>query len=101
MTTLGAIAFIKGVVGFSVSLKRPLRLLLIYATGLSTIVVGQTIAIAAGITYHVRIQRNLELLLNKTMVEAYDGAIVTPDDRIIESEDEFSIAWDFMMARAR
>ena len=101
MTTLGVIAFIKGGVGFGVSLRRPLRMLLIYATGLSAVVVGQTIAIAFGFSYHVKIQFNLERLLNLTLIEAYDGAIVTPDNRIIESDNEFSIAWDFMMARAR
>ncbi|KAI0237201.1 hypothetical protein LSAT2_012326 [Lamellibrachia satsuma] len=98
VTTLGALALVKGAVGFGVATKHGMQLLAIYSGAISVVLIGEAIAIAISFSHRANIDNNLETLLTLTIKDAYEGATINKNKRIIESHEPFSIAWDITMA---
>ena len=99
MTSLGALAVIKGTIGFSVALLHGTFILATYSAVLSLIVLGQVVALSTGFTYRRRVDSNLAAQLELTVHDAYEGAIINKNRRILQSHEPFSVAWDLIMTR--
>ncbi|KAI0238445.1 hypothetical protein LSAT2_010837 [Lamellibrachia satsuma] len=99
VTSLGAIACVKGILGVLVAVKHVKYLLITYAIVLSVVIIGQVVVMSMCLNYVKRVDTNLENMMKLTIHDAYAGATINRNHRIIQTYDPFSMAWDMVMTR--